>query len=273
MIIRQIAVAIDCSPHSIASIKAARELAERMQADIQGIFVEDSNLFSLAELPFSSEIRPYSHEPRAIEPAELERAVRLQAEKAEAALLSAIGNSTLRHSFSIRRGLVPEEVVEAALECDLLVLGRSGKSPTCRRGLGSTAQKALVEGKKPMLFMRHGVSATKGPFITLYDGSEGAEKALQAALFLTPEGALLHVLILEADPEEAARMEASIREQESERAETMEFHNLRGADAKTLVRFIRMVDSGLVVLCEEMRMAKEDIRELISELDYPVLLV
>ncbi|KZK73469.1 MAG: universal stress protein UspA [Pelodictyon luteolum] len=273
MIIRRIAVAIDCSPHSMASLKAARELAERLQADIQGIFVEDSNLFRLAELPFSCEIRPYNQEPRVIEPAELERAVRRQAQKAESALLAAIENSTLRHSFITRRGLVPEEVVAAALESDLLVLGRSGKSPTCRRGLGSTAQKALVEGKKPLLIMRHGISATEEPCLALYDGSEGAEKALQAALFLTPPEALLHVLILENDPEEAWRMETSIREQEPERADAMEFHHLAGEDAKTIARFIRMLDSGLVVLCDEMRMAKEDIRELVSVLDYPILLV
>jgi len=273
MIIRRIAVAIDGSPHSLASIEAARDLALGMQAELQGIFVEDDNLFRLAGLPGSSEVRPYSSEARQIEPGELERAVRIQARKAEEALLSALGSTIIRHTFTTLRGLVPESVLEAALQSDLLVLGRTGRSPCCRRGLGSTAERAMLEGKKPLLLMQKGFSATKEPLLVLYDGSEGSEAALRAAMTLAPKGALLHVLILEEEPQAGERMEASLGERLAASGLEAEFHHLPLRDGTMLAQFIRMAESGLLVLSDDMRLPKEEVHRLVGELDYPVLLV
>ncbi|TCD47953.1 universal stress protein [Chlorobium sp. N1] len=272
MIIRRIAVAIDGSPHSLASIEAARDLALSMEAELRGIFVEDDNLFRLAALPCSSEIRPYSSEARPMEPSELEQAVRRQAREAEEALIRAIGQRVIRHSFTTCRGMVPEAVVAASTESDLLVLGRSGRSPTCRRRLGSTAEKALREGKRPLLLMRHGFR-TAGPLLLLYDGSEGSRRALEAALALSAEGGLLNVLVLAGDPGESLHMEEALQAELSARGVEAEFHHLRPGDAKTLAQFIRMADSGLLVLSDEMHLEKEVVLELVSELDYPALLV
>ena len=41
ILIHHIAVALDCSPYSIASLRVAAELAQRLHADLTGIFVED----------------------------------------------------------------------------------------------------------------------------------------------------------------------------------------------------------------------------------------
>ena len=43
--IRHIAVALDCSPHSRASLGAAAELARLLNAELTGIFVEDIKQF------------------------------------------------------------------------------------------------------------------------------------------------------------------------------------------------------------------------------------
>ena len=54
---RRIVVALDASSHSHAALAAAVALAGRLQAELQGIFVEDVNLLRLAELPFAREVR------------------------------------------------------------------------------------------------------------------------------------------------------------------------------------------------------------------------
>ena len=146
-LIRHIAVALDCSPHSLASLNAAAELARRMHADLTGIFVEDLNLLRMAALPCSHEIRIYTDEPEKIDLLQLERSLKRQAREAESALQHIAKEFMVEHSFRVCRGMVPAEVILAAHEADLLVLGRSGRSPSCRKGLGSTAKKALAENK------------------------------------------------------------------------------------------------------------------------------
>jgi len=85
-LIRHIAVALDCSPHSIASLTIAAELAHSMHAELTGIFVEDINLLRMAELPFCHEIRIYTSEPEHIDASQFERSLKLQARSAEESL-------------------------------------------------------------------------------------------------------------------------------------------------------------------------------------------
>ena len=44
--IRRILVALDASPHSLAALEAASELADALKAELVGIFVEDVNLLA-----------------------------------------------------------------------------------------------------------------------------------------------------------------------------------------------------------------------------------
>jgi nucleotide-binding universal stress UspA family protein len=271
--IRHIAVALDCSPHSIASLTAAAELARRMHADLRGIFVEDINLLRMAELPCSLEIRIYNAEPEKIELLQLERSLRLQAKEAKSALQRIADEFMVEHSFRVYRGLVPAEVILAAHEADLLVLGRSGRSPSCRKGLGSTARKALAEGKRPLLFMRSGFAAKEWPVLVLYDGSIGSQQALGTALDLAQPGITLNVLILGETPEEALRMEHALSATITLPDTVIEYHHIPLHDGKTLARYIRMADSGLLVLSDRMRLPIETVHNLINDIDYPVLLV
>ncbi len=256
-LIRHIAVALDCSPHSIASLTAAAELARRMHADLTGIFVEDINLLRMAELPCSHEIRIYNAEPEKIELLQLERSLRLQAKEAKSALQRIAEEFMVEHTFRVYRGLVPAEIILAAHEADLLVLGRSGRSPSCRKGLGSTARKALAEGKRPLLFMRTGFAAQEWPVLVLYDGSTGSQQALKTALNLAQPGITLNVLILGETPEEALRMERELSVTIALPDTVIEYHHLPLHDGKTLAQYIRMADSGLLVLSDRMKLPIE----------------
>ncbi|NMW20212.1 MAG: universal stress protein [Chlorobiaceae bacterium] len=272
-LIRHIAVALDCSPHSIASLTIAAELAHSMHAELTGIFVEDINLLRMAELPFCHEIRIYTSEPEHIDASQFERSLKLQARSAEESLQRIAGEFMIKHSFRVYRGVVPAEVISASIEADLLVLGRSGRSPTCRKGLGSTARKALAEGKKPLLLIRPGFSAKEWPLLVLYDGSKGSKQALEAALDLTHPGMTLNVLILGETRVESEEMEHQLSETITLPGSIIEYHHLPLKDGKPLMRYIRMADSGLLVLSDRMKISRQAVHELINEIDYPVLLV
>jgi len=270
-IIHSIAVAIDCSPHSKASLEAAAEMASRLKAELIGIFVEDINLLHMAGLPFAEEIRLYSTEK--LDTAQLERLLRHQAQQAREMLEHTAQPRTLRHTFRVLRGLVPEQVIQAALEADMLVLGRSGRSPSCRKGLGSTARTALSEGSMNVLLMRPGVTAAEGPLLVLYDASEASKRALTTALEIAGPASTLNLLINDPAPEAIERCKQETDAIVREKGIETEYYHLPFTDSRQLVSFIRMIDSGLLIIGKGMNLPEETVRELIDTIDYPVLVV
>ena len=80
--IRRILVALDASHHSLAALEAAAELAAGMEAELQGIYVEDVNLIKLAGAPGAREVRyPYIDAGR-LSRERMERQLRAQAAQA-----------------------------------------------------------------------------------------------------------------------------------------------------------------------------------------------
>ena len=271
--IRSIAVALDCSPHSRASLVAAAELASRLQAELIGIFVEDINLLHMAGLPFVEEVRRYSAKTRKLDPDQLERLLRLQARQACEMLQQTAEALTIRHTFRVLRGMVPEELMSAAPEADILVLGRSGRSPSCRKGLGSTARTALNEGKKTVLLMRPGVTAAEGPLLVLYDGSEGSMRALGVALEIAGPESVLHLIVTDPAPDAEELCRQAVGPIVESSGIPTEYHHLPLTDGHKLARFIRMIDSGLLVLGDRLDLPAETLRDLVDDIDYPVLIV
>jgi len=270
-IIHSIAVAIDCSPHSKASLEAAAEMASRLKAELIGIFVEDINLLHMAGLPFAEEIRLYSTEK--LDTAQLERLLRHQAQQAREMLEHIAQPRTLRHTFRVLRGLVPEQVMQAALEADMLVLGRSGRSPSCRKGLGSTARSALDKGSVNVMLMRPGVTAAEGPLLVLYDASEASKRALATALEIAGPASTLNLLVTDPNPEAMERCKQETDAVVREKGIETEYYHLPFTDSRQLVSFIRMIDSGLLIIGKGMTLPETTVRELIDTIDYPVLVV
>ena len=77
--VRRILVALDASPHSLAALRAAAELAADLDAELVGIFVEDINLLRLSDLPLASEVTIYTTTSRRLNRQEIERQLRSQA--------------------------------------------------------------------------------------------------------------------------------------------------------------------------------------------------
>ena len=57
MQIKRIIVALDASAHSQAAMDAAASIAELLEAELIGVFVEDINLVRVAQLPFVREVQ------------------------------------------------------------------------------------------------------------------------------------------------------------------------------------------------------------------------
>jgi nucleotide-binding universal stress UspA family protein len=272
--IRRILVALDASTHSLAALQAAAEIAARQQAELIGLFVEDENLLHLAGLPFAQEVHSPSAKSQQLESKQMERQLRLQASQARRALEEAATRVEARWSFRIVRGQVTASVMKAALEADLLAMGRVSRPISSRSRLGSTARAAMTDIKQPVLLMQKDCDLNY-PVLVIFDGTPPAQQALATASQLARTGGGdLNVLLISPTLEEASPLKEQARAWVEQPGLMASFHWLPQATVDTLVDMIWAAQDCVLVLGGENPLLKaEAIHELLDRTDCPVMLV
>ena len=128
-IIRRVAIALDASGQSSQALQAAAELAASLQAELEGIFIEDINLIRLAELPFTREIRPASMTEQVVDLQRMEQELRSQARQQRQKLELIAREKGISCSFSTRRGHIKAELMQTAAEVDFLTFCSPDQRP------------------------------------------------------------------------------------------------------------------------------------------------
>ncbi len=171
---RRIVVALDASPSSLDALEAAVRLAAHLRAEIEGVFVEDENLYRFAALPFTRVIDPLSARARAYEPDDSLRELEIGAARARRTL-ARIAGARVSWQFRVLRGDVERTLFAAAREADLLSLGfrlRKGATPAWTRRI---ARRAALAAPGSVLLLAHPLEAG-APVVALIDGA-GAREA------------------------------------------------------------------------------------------------
>ena len=281
--IRRILVALDASTHSLAALEAAAELAAAQHAELVGLFVEDENLLHLAGLPFAREVRGPSARRKSMDSDKMEYELKLQASQARQALETAAERFKARWSFHVVRGQVTPTVLAAALEADMLVMGRVGRPLSSRSRLGSTARAVMVETDRSLLLMRQG-SNLGFPVLVTYDGSQAARQALAAAARMARAslddggtaygGHRLTVLLLSDTLEGAESLEQEVAEWLEERGHQAEIDWMPQATVDKLAELVQAAQDCVLVLGGDNPLLRADaIQELLDATDCPVMLV
>ncbi|MDX1688811.1 MAG: universal stress protein [Candidatus Promineifilaceae bacterium] len=269
--IRRILVALDTSTHSMAALQAAANLAATLQAELRGLFVEDVNLLRLAALPFAREVRWTTASRRTLDEEEMERELQLRASQARRALAYAAEQAEAEWSFRVVRGVVSKEVLEAALDADLLSLGRASRTRASRVPLGSTARAAAGKAPGAVLLARMGADLEQ-PIIVTYDGSPPAERALAAAARMSQANGSNLIVLIMADPDEAPQLAEEAHDYLEPRVPHAEYRNL--SSGQELVLAVERETFGLLILGGESPILEGDeLQNLLDRLDCPVMLV
>jgi len=244
--LRRILVALDASPDSLGALAAAVRLARQTEAALEGLFVEDTDLLSLAESPFAREIGYHSAKETALSRASMERKLHAQSELARKALERAAQEAQVPWSFRIVRGDVTSELLAAAAEADLLAMGQLGWSIGSQLRIGSTALE-LMASTTPLLLSSSKPLPAKAALCAYYDGSPAAKRAFRVALQLAAAADSRNVLALVAaqNAEEALslREELAAMAQEAD----MEVQYVDMADVSSLLRALRS-EEGIFVI-------------------------
>lgn len=206
IVIRRIIFALDSTTESPDSLEAAAELAERLHAELVGLFVEDANLLRSAALPFVREINLASGQWQAFEPAAIERDMRVRAARARQLIEAVARRRHLAFSFLVARGEVGHEIAAAAGETDLIVLEGLTEILRGRVQMGSGARAVARQTARTVMVLRRGVLDARN-FLVAYEDTPEADRALViAARLAAANRATLAVLVIAVDSPKAEEL-------------------------------------------------------------------
>ncbi len=271
--IQRILVALDASPVSLTALETAVDLAALFEAELLGLFVEDINLLRVTEFSFVQEIGIFSASRRRLEVRQVERQFRIQAGQARQALARLAEQSQVDWHFRVVRGAISAELLQAAAEADLLILGKVGWSRLSRRRLGSTTRAILARGAQLTLVLEQNVCAGQ-PLIVIYDGSATAQEGLEVATQLArSEGEPLTILVL-ADQAEAYRLQQEAENYLGQKNIEGRYRYQARLNIPELVHTVQRAGFRLLVMpLATGQIDQQTTLTLLSEIDCPVLLV
>jgi nucleotide-binding universal stress UspA family protein len=276
--VRRILVALDPSTPGTALLDAAVEFANRIEAELEGLFVEDIDLMRLAELPFAHELSLPTGLPQPLDLASMEREMRMLAAGARRMLETRAREMHVRCSFRVVRGRIEAEVRAAADTADLVILDRAGATVTRHVRLKSIAGQAAKGAPHSVLLLR-GVQAAIGSAVVVCDGTAASDRALAAAARL---GSRLRragetgitVLCLGDTRAAAQRAEQKARDALQREGIVATFRTLIGASPAGLAAALRLPADVLLVLSAELPLiAFEEGERFLADSEGPVLLV
>ncbi|CAN5513592.1 hypothetical protein BH10CHL1_BH10CHL1_29670 [soil metagenome] len=276
--IRKIVVALDASSSSRALLEAAAELAARFHTELVGLFVEDAQLVDLAGSPFFREISRFSASAHQLSSAQLERQLRGQASQMQRVLTEITGRRQVPSTLRIVRGQVVNELLRAAAETDLIILGRVGQSfvrqQSAPKRLGSTTRVFLTQA--PCLTLVWQQETRLGlPMVVVYDNSAAAQRALSLAARLVQEReGRLTVILLDNTLEAIQQAEQQVRAWLQTRGLTAHFHKLTNTNVARLAQIVMQERARIMVLPgTNAALQGEALLALLDELRTSVLIV
>jgi len=250
---RRVAVTLDAFNVSIQALEQAVQLAERMGAQLEGIFVEDIDLIQIAGLPFLREVRSVSRSENVIDLARMEQELRVLARRAERLLSEQAARHNVVWSFRIWRGSIDNDLMAADIEADVFALTRMGAALTQGRLLGarSTAVSAV------------------------FTGTDASARALQAAIKLaTDPDKELNILLPAEDVNEAARLQELATKQLGVEAARVHFIVMADGSLTDLMEILTDTNTAVLILERDNTLLHTpSLKRSLGNLNCPLLVV
>jgi nucleotide-binding universal stress UspA family protein len=272
--IKRILVALDPSPHSLAALEAAAAMALRLGAELLAVFIEDVNIRRLTQIPFVQEVGFYSGRCRRVETQELSRQLRAQAGRMRRRFRVTTRQIETRCTFRTIRGRVVTELLGAAAEADVVILGKGAWSPFSTERLAPDVREVLRQAPASTLVLR-AETRVEPPMRVVYDGTPLADKALAmaAALVRNDDGHMM-IFALADDLEAASRLKKTAQRRLAGTGLELTFHALSEVSVSRLAHLVAHEERGTLVLPTGPETLKDEaVLDFLDKTRAPVLMV
>lgn len=249
---RRIIVTLDTGDLDTAELERVTRLATRLNAELEGVFVEDSDLLRMSGLAFLQEFRPTSRGTERMQTVRMQQEFRVVARRAERSLSNYARQCGVPWHFRVWRGSVERELL-GAMQADVLALARLGAvltGPVQRRG-------------------HETISA-------LFDGSEESGRALATAAALAAEDDHigLQVLLAHEPGRDPGPLEKQAREALPDYPGSVVFNTVEDAKLEGLVKVLQESGStALVMQRDNPWLRSASLRQYLARLHCPLFLV
>jgi hypothetical protein len=211
---------------------------------------------------------------RRVETRQLSRQLRVQAGTVRRRFRISTQSVEVRCTFREVRGRVAPEVLRAAAEADVVILGKGAWSPFETERLAPAVREVLTEVPASTLVLQAD-TRVEPPIRVVYDGTSLGDKAVAIAAELArDENGHLLVFVLAGDPDEASRLEEAIRERLAGTGLALSFQTLSEASVSRLAYLVAQEERGTLILpARGEAMGREAALDFLDEMRAPVLLI
>jgi len=271
--INRILVPIDSSTHSFSALQAAVVLAEHYKAELKGLYIEDITILGIADMPFGQEVGEYSAIIREISQDELSRGISVQSKWAATTFQNLVNRSHLKGNLAILKGKVIDIIVQESEDCDLLIIGKSGKNAFGKRRLGSTTNALIQKSDKPLLLVEEG-NQINHPLIVLHDDSPLGKFCLETARDFLKSGETLVILLDEEDPTTYRENRIFLSKWAAHHKVNISIQNYTKQSFDRFLEMVKGLKSGLFILPYIKTNEKENIvRKCFEKISLSILLI
>lgn len=256
---RRIAVILDASGQSYRALELALAIAAGLKAEVEGVFVEDSDLLRLAGLPFVREVRGATLNEEQVSEDRLQRELRGLARQARKSLESSADRHGVNWSFRVWRGSGRAEILAAALEAEMLTLGPvDSYAPFRNRPLPATAAKS-----PPSLVVA-----------VVFNGSDTSSRALSAAAHLArSKQGELRILLQCADPDKHKKLRKKALSQLKDKPPKPAFLRAGSSTPELAQAVVRSAGDVLVIDAQNNLLEGHTIWQCVQAVHCPLLVV
>ncbi len=211
---KSIMTALDGSEESLKAVEHAVYWAEKLDAVLRGVIVEDEARF--AYFPTYSETE--GTVPKAIalpknDMIRVEHEVLAEGKALQEMFMTLAESRNVSASLEIMRGRISELLVREAKSSDLVVIGKKGRggSPHSHQA-GPTAEAIIHDAVRPVMVVPNTLPK-EGSVLIAFDGSQGIQRILAPSLeLIAAVNAPVSILTMRDDPKEGEAIQQSLRE-------------------------------------------------------------
>jgi hypothetical protein len=246
-------------PQSRELLSLGATIASLLQAEIEGVFVEDDRLFRLTGLPFLRELRLESRNEARLDPTRLMREWRAIAKQARDTLEDSATRAGLSWSFRVWRGEYDSDLKQLATNSELLLMASQDALSTRRL---STQAKPSSTATKPL---KLGV---------ILDSGMVEQKLLDTITELGQKPDIELILFL--PPDEQITTDETLRLYLSQHDPEKKITLIRLADkaSSSLAKQLKVSACDLLMISEQSSLlAEPTLNRILEALPYPTVVV
>lgn len=251
--INRILVSLDFDSTGASFIEPLVKLASQLNADICGLFIKDSELQQVANLPFSREITfPLAH-TRELNSDQIAQRLKQHAETLREMMKNLSQLSNVACSFKTAKGPRIESVLSESYDDFQVVV--------------------LLPEKYSSLIAKQPARLEEliNPTVLLYDASRQAQKSAYIVQSLTDRNELHKLKILTPDHDS----EVSAKQAFTFKNVDIDYQHIDAYDISSIISLLETQKTGLLILPLEDKLIEQsnEIRRILDRLKCPLLLV